>query len=84
MNVQDINTLKTGLLWFDDDPQKRLEEKVLEVAACYERKHGRRPNLCLVHPSAIDGHEPHVTGITIRPDRSVLLHHLWIGTGEGG
>ena len=32
--------MKTGLLWFDDDPQKRLEEKVQRAATHYERKYG--------------------------------------------
>ena len=47
--------MKTGLLWFDDDPRKELEEKVLRAAAHYERKYGQAPNLCFVHPSAFNG-----------------------------
>ena len=45
--------MRTGLLWFDDDPRKDLVEKVLRAAAHYERKYGQAPDLCFVHPSAL-------------------------------
>ena len=47
--------MEVGLLWFDDDPQRRLEEKVLRAAMHYERKYGQPPNLCFVHPSVFNG-----------------------------
>lgn len=78
--------MKTGLLWFDDDPRRQLEDKVLRAAAHYERKYGRAPDLCFVHPDAFDGNgkraNKKVNGIEIRPGRSVLPHHFWIGVAE--
>ena len=47
--------MKTGLLWFDDDPRRQLEEKVRRAATHYERKYGQSPTLCFVHPSAFNG-----------------------------
>jgi hypothetical protein len=83
--------MKTGLLWFDDDPRKELEEKVLRAAAHYERKYGQAPNLCFVHPSAFNGNGNGKHGksdvvkageVEIRPGRSVLQHHFWLGVAE--
>jgi hypothetical protein len=84
--------MKTGLLWFDDDPRKELEEKVLRAAAHYERKYGQAPNLCFVHPSAFNGNGNGKQGkkndvvkageVEIRPGRSVLQHHFWLGMAE--
>ena len=77
--------MKTGLLWFDDDPRKDLEEKVLRAAAHYESKYGRAPDLCYVHPSAFgdNGNGKPKTKkagkVEIRPGRSVLQHHFWLG-----
>jgi len=68
----------TGLLWFDNDPNRTLEDKVLRAAARYERKYGQAPNLCFVHHSISDEAEM-VGGIEIRTDRSILLNHFWIG-----
>jgi hypothetical protein len=84
--------MKTGLLWFDDDPRKELEEKVLRAAAHYERKYGQLPELCYVHPSAFNGNGNGKRGkksdvvkagdVEIRPGRSVLPHHFWLGMAE--
>ncbi len=75
--------MKTGLLWFDDDPRKELEEKVQRAAVHYERKHGRPPNLCFVHPSALDGDGKQpirkAGDVEIRTGRSVLPNHFWLG-----
>ncbi len=79
--------MKTGLLWFDDDPRKQLEDKVLRAAAHYERKYGQVPNLCFVHPSAFAGNGKKTGvkkagGVEIRAGRSVLPGHLWLGIAE--
>jgi hypothetical protein len=80
--------MTTGLLWFDDDPRRELEEKVLRAAAHYEHKHGQAPDLCYVHPSALGDNgngkpkAKRAGHIEIRPGRSVLPHHFWIGIGE--
>ena len=68
----------TGLLWFDNDPNRTLEDKVLQAAARYERKYGQTPNVCFVHHSQRNGAEK-FGGVKIRTDRSILLHHFWIG-----
>jgi hypothetical protein len=85
--------MKTGLLWFDDDPRKELEEKVLRAAAHYESKYGQAPELCFVHPSAFNGNGNGKRGkkkddvvkageVEIRAGRSVLQHHFWLGMAE--
>jgi len=78
--------MKVGLLWFDDDPRRQLEEKVLRAATHYERKYGLQPNLCFVHPSAFNGNGKHPVkkagGVEIRPGRSILPNHFWLGVAE--
>jgi hypothetical protein len=83
-------TVKIGMLWFDDDKHKKLEDKVLRAAAYYERKYGQAPNLCFVHPSIFNGNGKRgkqdaikkAAGVEIRPDRSILLDHFWLGVAE--
>lgn len=78
--------MKKGLLWFDDDPSIRLEEKVRRAARQYERKYGRLPDLCFVHRSAFagDGKRKMINagGVEVRPGRSVLPDHFWLGIAE--
>jgi hypothetical protein len=78
--------VKTGLLWFDDDPHRELEQKVLRAATHYERKYGTRPDLCFVHPNAFSGNGKRPVkkagGVEIRAGRSVLPFHFWLGVAE--
>lgn len=76
--------MRSGLLWFDDNPAATLEEKVCRAAAHYKHKYGHRPDLCLVHPQAFGGagKVKKADGVTIRPGRSVLPHHFWLGKDD--
>jgi hypothetical protein len=73
-----------GLLWFDNDPRRRLEEKVLRAVAHYQRKYGHTPNVCFVHPSMLNGNGRRSVlragGVEVRPGRAILPDHFWIGT----
>ncbi|MBN1180171.1 MAG: hypothetical protein JXD18_13250 [Anaerolineae bacterium] len=77
--------MKTGLLWFDDS-ERQLEEKVLRAAQRYERKFGRSPTLCFTHRSAFEGNEKRPVKragtVEVRPGRSVLRYHFWLGVGD--
>jgi hypothetical protein len=72
-----------GLLWFDADPKRALNEKVAQAADRYRHKFGRKPNLCYVNPMMLPGSEPaECNGVRLVPSRSVLKHHFWIGIEE--
>lgn len=71
--------MNEALLWFDDSGLE-LREKVLKAANRYRQKHGRKPNLCYVHPSALGDKGPQmVDGIRVAALPSVLRLHFWIG-----
>lgn len=79
--------MNTGMLWFDNDPKTALDVKIQQAAEYYRHKYGRMPDLCLVNPGnldkAIPEPESRQTGkILIRPLRSILPGHLWIGVDE--
>ena len=73
--------MKTGLLWFDDDPGRDLAEKVKRAAQRYQQKFGAPANLCYVHPSALVGNSrmQKVGSVCVEPLPSVLRHHFWVG-----
>lgn len=82
--------MEVGLLWFDNDPGRGIEEKVRRAAAHYQRKYGRMPDLCLVHPRMLGGNGDRaspapllrVGGVEIRPGRAILPDHFWLGVAE--
>ncbi len=74
--------MRTGMLWFDNDPKTDLPTKVMRAAAYYQKKYGASPNLCFVHPSMIRPEGQPAGGIELRPSRQVLPNHLWLGVNE--
>ena len=75
--------MNTGMLWFDNDPKTDLPTKISIAADYYQKKYGKKPDLCFVHPSMLAAAAPKATGIEVRPNRQVLPHHLWLGIHEG-
>jgi hypothetical protein len=73
-----------GLLWFDADPKTSLGDKVAGAAKRYQKKYGRKPNLCYVNPLMLPGgNEPaEYEGVRLIPRSNVLMHHFWIGVEE--
>jgi hypothetical protein len=72
--------MKVGMLWYDSDPSRGMEEKVELAAAYYREKYGRRPNLCLIHPDTAGDSEFSSHGmIEVRLNPSVLQDHFWMG-----
>ncbi len=76
--------MNEGLLWFDADPKRALNEKIAQAADRYRHKFGRKPNLCYINPLMLPGSEPaECDGVRLVPSRAVLKHHFWIGVEEG-
>ena len=46
--------MNTGMLWFDNDPKTALTAKIERAVDYYHKKYGRKPNLCLIHPSTLE------------------------------
>jgi len=70
--------MKTGMLWFDNDPKADLATKIARAAEYYQRKYGQKPSICFVHPTMLNGGSPR-SEIEVRPNRQVLPNHLWMG-----
>ena len=76
--------MHTGMLWFDNDPRTTLSIKIQKAMDFYNKKFGRIPDLCLVHPSMLDSGQRQVElcKLVIRPYKPVMPGHLWIGVED--
>lgn len=79
--------MNVGMLWFDNDPRTALTAKVSRAADYYRQKYGRVANLCMVNPAMLPTPQPSLEDlqggkIIVRPNRSILPGHLWIGTED--
>ena len=76
--------MHTGMLWFDNNPKTTFAQKITRAIDYYKKKYGRKPELCLVHPSMATADDlssvDHL--ITVRAWRPVLPGHLWIGVED--
>ena len=72
------------MLWYDNDKKRSLEEKVQRAADFYAAKYGRAATECYVHPSMLapDGAVQTAAGLRLRPMRTIIKNHFWLGVEE--
>ncbi|MBN1994762.1 MAG: hypothetical protein JW953_18845 [Anaerolineae bacterium] len=71
--------MKEGLLWFDSDPRRKLDDKIGQAATRYQVRFGRRPTVCYLNVADLDGQPGEVKGIRLQAVSNVLRHHFWVG-----
>ena len=71
--------MEIGMLWFDDDSRRTLEEKLRRAMEHYLTKYGHSPTLCFVHPETLNGGPERIAGLHVRKSRLVMPNHFWIG-----
>lgn len=73
--------MKVGMLWFDNDTGRALDEKISRASVYYQHKYGRKPSVCFVHPSMLSGDTPESQNGAIRVKTApwILPNHYWLG-----
>jgi hypothetical protein len=86
--------MEIGLLWYDSDPKRALEDKIGPAVERYREKYGRWPNTCYVHPQVAGPEAGQESGLAChlkKPEAvirvvsapNVLMHHFWVGESAG-
>jgi hypothetical protein len=70
--------MRSGLLWYDADRKKPLQDKLKEGIWCYEEKFGCRPNACHLSP----GTEATYPELRLVPNKFIQPNHFWLGVEE--
>ena len=74
--------MKEGLLWFDNDPQRKLVDKIDRAVTRYQTRFGRRPTTCYISSADFDGQTHEIAGVRLQPAADVRRHHFWIGVEQ--
>jgi len=82
--------MHVGMLWFDDNPNLALKNKIEKAVVYYRQKYHGEPNLCLLHPTMLQNDKSKnelldlngIDGLTVRSYRPILPGHLWIGVED--
>jgi len=82
-----------GMLWFDNDKKSSTPSKVEKAARYYQKKYGKNPDICYVHPKMVVGEKGKKNGsrnnagknplkigkILVLKNDKILPNHFWIG-----
>jgi hypothetical protein len=71
-----------GMLWYDDDHKRSLNERVSRAVDYYKTKYGVVPTVCFVNPATLKDGPESAAGVQLRSARNVLVDHFWLGVGE--
>ncbi|PKO17813.1 MAG: hypothetical protein CVU39_04840 [Chloroflexi bacterium HGW-Chloroflexi-10] len=71
--------MTTGMLWYDDDPKRKLNDKIQLASNYYQEKYGSQPTLCFVHPKLKESSEDNSPGLEIQYNFAVAPNHIWVG-----
>jgi hypothetical protein len=74
--------MKEGLLWFDNDPDRKLADKINQAVTRYQARFGRRPTTCYINSIEVNGPLDEINGIRLKPVADVRRHHFWIGVEQ--
>lgn len=74
--------MKEGLLWFDNDPHRKLPDKVNRAATRYQAKLHCKPTVCYLSADGFDGKIDEVNGIHLKPVTYLRPNYFWIGVEQ--
>jgi hypothetical protein len=74
--------MKEGLLWFDNDPRRKLVDKISQAATRYQVRFGRKPTVCYLNVADLNGQSDEIKGIRLQVGSNVQRHHFWIGVDD--
>lgn len=74
--------MKVGLLWYDGDPRRRVEEKIRRAAQRYQERFGREPDTCYVNPAVLAQVQEPPSHLRVVGKPNILPHHFLVGIAD--
>ena len=70
--------MKEGLLWYDNQKNVDIKERISSAVAYFESKYGYLPEKCFVNPSTLG--KPIELGerLKVVPNERVIVNHFWL------
>ncbi len=74
--------MKLGLVWYDNDPKKSFDVKMIEAVRRYKEKYGTEPTVCYVNPAQLEQQTGAAGKLRLVSAAQVLPNHLWLEIGD--
>jgi len=73
--------MKNGMLWYDNQSMKPVEDRVQKAVDYFIAKYGHPPFCCFVHPDMLAEPMQLKDAVKVIPDQHVLKNHIWLEIG---
>ena len=74
--------MKEGLLWFDNDPNRALGDKIKRAAARYQVRLQHKPTICYLSAKEFNPEVGEIQGIQLKPAPNIQPHYFWLGVEQ--
>jgi hypothetical protein len=74
--------IQEGLLWYDNDPQRKVVDKIQRAAERYRARLHRKPTVCYLNAKDLDGELEEIDGLHIKAVTNILPHHFLVGVEQ--
>ena len=71
--------MTTGMIWFDNDPHKNINDKIKFAVQYYQKKFGSEPTVCFLNPKFRDKLINSDSKIEYDFNLGLTPDHIWIG-----
>ena len=70
--------MKEGLLWYDNQGNIDLKERITYAVKFFEAKYGYLPKKCFVNPATLEKPLEMDKKIKVFPSDRVIVNHIWL------
>ena len=70
--------MKEGLLWYANQGNVDLRERITSAVKFFESKYGYLPKKCFVNPAALEKPLEMDRKIKVLPNDRVIVNHIWL------
>ena len=69
----------TGMIWFDNDPKKNINDKIKFAIQFYKRKFGNEPTICSINPKFKELLFFTDSELNVEYNLNISPDHIWLG-----
>ena len=70
--------MKEGLLWYDNQGNIDLKERIMSAVKFFESKYGYLPKKCFINPATLEEPLEMDRKIKVFPNDRVIVNHIWL------
>jgi hypothetical protein len=74
--------MEIGWMWFDNDEERTLEEKIQLAVQHYREKFGNAPNTCFVNKNLLAEDEMLCGRVRVVAACNIMPNYFWLGIAD--